>query len=57
MIDDMFVIDAVVHAYNQTPENFADPAGAGAISESSRSRVALVRGANSGAKARRRPQS
>ncbi|MDN5757974.1 MAG: amidohydrolase family protein [Tomitella sp.] len=33
MIDDVFVIDAVVHAYNQTPENFADPAGAGAISE------------------------
>ena len=33
MLDDMFVIDAVAHAYNQTPENFADPAGAGAIAE------------------------
>lgn len=33
MIDDVFVIDAVTHAYNQLPENFADPAGAGAISE------------------------
>ena len=33
MIDDVFVIDAVAHAYNQTPENFANPAGAGAIAE------------------------
>ena len=27
MIDDIFVIDAVVHAYNQVPENFADQDG------------------------------
>jgi predicted TIM-barrel fold metal-dependent hydrolase len=33
MIDDAFVIDAVTHAYNHTPENFADPVGAGAIAE------------------------
>lgn len=33
MIDDVFVLDSVVHAYNQTPENFADAAGAGAITE------------------------
>lgn len=33
MLDDMFVIDAVAHAYNHTPENFADPTGAGAIAE------------------------
>ena len=33
MIDGVFVIDAVAHAYNQTPENFADAAGAGAIAE------------------------
>ena len=33
MIDAVFVIDAVTHAYNQTPANFADPAGAGAITE------------------------
>lgn len=33
MIDDVFVIDTVAHAYNQTPANFADPTGAGAITE------------------------
>lgn len=32
MIDDLFVIDAVTHAYNHTEDNFADPVGAGAIS-------------------------
>lgn len=31
MNDDVFVIDAVTHAYNHTPENFADEVGAGAI--------------------------
>lgn len=33
MIDDVFVIDAVVHAYNQLPENFADQVGATAMTE------------------------
>ena len=27
MIDDVFVLDAVAHAYNHTPENWADQAG------------------------------
>ena len=27
MINDMFVLDAVTHAYNHTPENWADEAG------------------------------
>jgi uncharacterized protein len=33
MTDELFVIDAVTHAYNHTPENFADAVGAGAIAE------------------------
>jgi predicted TIM-barrel fold metal-dependent hydrolase len=33
MIDDAFVIDAVVHAYNQTPANFALPVAATAMTE------------------------
>ena len=28
--DELFVIDAVTHPYNHTPENFADAIGAGA---------------------------
>ena len=31
--DELFVIDAVTHPYNHTPENFADAVGAGAIAE------------------------
>jgi uncharacterized protein len=33
MIDDVFVIDAVVHAYNQIPENFADQIGGQSMTE------------------------
>jgi uncharacterized protein len=33
MIDDVFVLDAVVHAYNQTPANFALPTAATAMTE------------------------
>jgi predicted TIM-barrel fold metal-dependent hydrolase len=35
MIDNFFVIDAVTHAYNQTPENFAEPVFAKAMVEMS----------------------
>jgi hypothetical protein len=31
--DDAFIIDAVGHPYNHTPENFADAASAAVISE------------------------
>jgi uncharacterized protein len=33
MIDDVFVIDAVTHAYDHTPANWADEVGAGAMVE------------------------
>jgi hypothetical protein len=31
--DDILIIDAVTHAYNHSPENFADEVGAGAVVE------------------------